>query len=178
VTDDESLQQAIDEHVSLRAYDPAWPALFDAERLRLLALFPGWLLDVRHIGSTAVPGMDAKPIIDILAGVASMAVADSLIDPLTREGYSTSAEFNATLPDRRWLMRHAQGRRTHHLHLVVLGEAAWRQRLHFRDMLRANRELAHRYLRLKQELALQHAADRELYTREKAEFVSSVSGDA
>lgn len=175
MTEDESLQLAINEQVNLRAYDPNWPALFDAERQGLLALFPGLLLDVQHFGSTAIEGMAAKPIIDILAGVASMAVADSLMTPLMNAGYSTSAEFNATLSDRRWLMRHAQGRRTHHLHIVVLGEAVWRQRLRFRDMLRADRELADRYLTLKKQLALLHAADRELYTQAKAEFVSSIS---
>lgn len=178
MTDDESLQLAIDEAVSLRPYDRNWPVLFEVERQRLLALFPGQMLDAQHFGSTAVEGMAAKPIIDILAGVPSMAVADLLIAPLTRSGYATSAEFNATLSDRRWLMRHAQGRRTHHLHLVVLGAAAWRQRLHFRDALRADPELADRYLALKSRLALQHAADRERYTREKAGFVFSVSGDS
>ncbi|MDC6170499.1 GrpB family protein [Paucibacter sp. XJ19-41] len=177
MTDDESLQQAIDEAVSLRPYDRNWPVLFETERQRLMALFPGLLLDVQHFGSTAVEGMTAKPIIDILAGVASMAVADSLVDPLTRSGYTTSAEFNATLSDRRWLMRHAQGRRTHHLHLVVLGEAVWRQRLRFRDALRADPKLADRYLALKSRLALQHAEDRELYTQAKTEFVAAVSRD-
>jgi GrpB-like predicted nucleotidyltransferase (UPF0157 family) len=178
VTQDESLQLAIHEHVSLSAYSAEWPAMFELERANLLAKFSSLLLDVQHIGSTAVPGLAAKPIIDILAGVEGMAVADSLIEPLTQAGYASSAEFNRSLVDRRWLMRHAQGHRTHHLHLVVLGSAEWRRRLRFRDALRADSALAARYALLKQTLALAHAADRERYTDAKAEFVASVVGGA
>ena len=122
-------------------------------RDRLVDLFPDQFLDVQHFGSTAVPGMPAKPIIDLLAGVGSMAIADSLVEPLLKSGYTTSAEFNSTLNDRRWFMRWAEGRRTHHLHLVVLGGSEWRRRLRFRDLLRADPELAHRYALLKKELA-------------------------
>lgn len=117
----QSLQQAIGEPVHLAEYDPAWPACFEAERDRLLERFPAALIDVQHIGSTAIPRMPAKPIIDIMAGVASMAMADDLFDPLLGYGYVTSVEFNASLTDRRWFMRHANGQRTHHLHLVVSG---------------------------------------------------------
>ncbi|MCV2352668.1 GrpB family protein [Paucibacter sp. B2R-40] len=178
MTEDESLQLAIHEPVSLSAYDIAWPALFEQERERLLQRFSGLLLDVQHFGSTAVPGLAAKPIIDILVGVASMAVADALIEPVTSAGYSSSAEFNQTLIDRRWFMRHAEGRRTHHLHMVVMGSAEWRRRLLFRDVLRADPDLAERYAALKQALALEHAADRERYTDAKAAFVAALVGDA
>lgn len=131
MTESESLERAIHEEVALVPYDPQWPSLFGTERERLMRLFPSQLLDVQHFGSTAIPGMPAKPIIDILAGVESMAVAESLVEPLLRSSYTTSAEFNATLADRRWFMRWADGRRTHHLHLVVLGRIEWRRRLRF-----------------------------------------------
>ncbi|MFC3286173.1 GrpB family protein [Litchfieldella rifensis] len=173
----ESLEQAIHETVALVPYDPQWPALFNAERDRLLGLFPAQLLDVQHIGSTAIPGMPAKPIIDILAGVESMAVADSLCEPLLDSHYTTSAEFNAALTDRRWFMRWANGHRTHHLHVVVLGESDWCRRLRFRDALRADPVLARRYASLKRELAARHRTDREAYTRAKTTFVLSIIGD-
>ncbi|WP_018507501.1 GrpB family protein [Thiobacillus thioparus] len=176
--EDESLERAIHEDVALCPYNPEWPFLFLAERERLFSLFPLLLLDIQHFGSTAIPGMSAKPIIDILAGVESMAVAESLVEPLLRSSYTTSAEFNATLTDRRWFMRWANGRRTHHLHVVVLGGTEWRQRLHFRDVLRSDPELANRYSLLKTELAVQHSTDREAYTRAKTEFVLSVARDA
>jgi GrpB-like predicted nucleotidyltransferase (UPF0157 family) len=143
-----------------------------------MSLYPTELVDVEHIGSTAVPGLQAKPIIDILGGVASMTVADALTEPLCRFGYTTSAELNATLSDRRWFMRWADGHRTHHLHLVVHRSAAWNQRLGFRDALRSDPELAALYGRLKDELAAKHTDNREAYTDAKTAFVLSVVGDA
>src|SRR6478609_5240693 len=101
---DDSLARAIVEEVSLVAHDPRWAAQFVEERDRLLALFPDRFVAIAHIGSTAIPGLAAKPIIDILAGVQSMSEADALMDPLCARGYETSAAFNATLSDRRWLM--------------------------------------------------------------------------
>ncbi len=178
MTDAESLQRAIHEDVALHPYDPQWPTRFLVERDRLLGLFPSQLLDVQHFGSTAVPGMPAKPIIDLLGGLASMAVADALIPTLLGAGYTTSAEFNATLSNRRWLMRWADGRRTHHLHLVVLNSQQWQHRLRFRDVLRADPDLAERYAHLKRDLVAQHRSDREAYTQAKTEFVLSVVGDA
>src|SRR5258705_1141785 len=169
VTENESLERAIHEEVALVPYDLHWPSLFEAERERLVGLFPSQLLDIQHFGSTAIPGMPAKPIIDVLAGVKSRTVADSLVEPLLHSGYTTSAEFNATLTDRRWFMRWAHGRRTHHLHLVVLGGIQWRRRLRFRDMLRSDTKLAHRYALLKEEVAAQHRTDPEAYTRAKSE---------
>ena len=170
----DSLQAAIDEEVALEAYNDAWPARFVAERDRLLGLLPLSFIDIEHIGSTAVPGLMAKPIIDMLAGVASMAEARSLSPVLLDAAYTTSAEFNAALSDRQWFMRWADGHRTHHLHVVVHGSPAWAQHLRFRDALRADPVLAAAYAALKAELALRHPDDREAYTSAKAEFVRSV----
>ena len=154
-------------------YDPVWPELFSEERGRLMSLFPQ-LLDVEHFGSTAVPGTSAKPIIDILAGVASMEAADALFEPVLTAGYTTSREFNATLADRRWFMRSSSGRRTHHLHVVIHRSLVWAERLRFRDLLRGNTSLAHSYSQLKAELAVRFQYDREAYTDAKAKFVAAV----
>ncbi|MDI1240099.1 MAG: GrpB family protein [Polaromonas sp.] len=175
MTDADSLHAAIHEDVSLQAYDSRWPDRFVAERDRLLALFPLVFVDIEHIGSTAVPGMVAKPIVDLLAGVESMAMARSLAEPLRDAAYTTSAEFNATLTDRQWFMRWADGRRTHHLHIVVHGGPVWTRHLQFRDALRASPVLAARYAALKAELAVRHPTDREAYTSAKTAFVSSLS---
>ncbi|EPC01035.1 hypothetical protein L861_10710 [Litchfieldella anticariensis FP35 = DSM 16096] len=177
MTDSESLERAIHEAVALVPHDPQWSPLFKAERDRLLELFPTQLIQVEHIGSTAIPDIPAKPIIDILAGVESMATADSLYGPLLDSGYTTSDAFNATLTDRRWFMRYANGHRTHHLHIVVYGSSIWHQRLSFRDALRADPVLARQYALLKQKLATQYHSDREAYTRAKTDFVRSVVGD-
>lgn len=175
MTDANSLHAAIHEDVSLQAYDSRWPDRFVAERDRLLALFPLVFVDIEHIGSTAVPGMVAKPIVDLLAGVESMAMARSLAEPLRDAAYTTSAEFNATLTDRQWFMRWADGHRTHHLHIVVHGGPVWTRHLQFRDALRASPVLAARYAALKADLAVRHPTDREAYTSAKTAFVSSLS---
>lgn len=167
----ESLTRAIHEEVALFPYDPSWPSMFEDERDRLLRLFPGELLAIEHFGSTAVPGLSAKPIIDILAGVDSISRADELMEPLCQARYTTSMEFNASLVDRRWLMRWAEGRRTHHLRLMVFGSQEWDRRLAFRDILRANTELAQRYEQNKRLWAREFRADREAYTAAKADFI-------
>ncbi len=171
---EDSLAQAIVEEVNISAYDSQWDTQFVAERDRLLKLLPGRFDAIEHIGSTAVPGLSAKPIIDILAGVSALNEADALLKPLCDHGYETSAEFNATLPDRRWLMRHALGRRTHHLHLVVFGGESWIRHLRFRDVLRSDSTIMARYEHLKQELAKMHRHDREAYTVAKNVFIGEV----
>lgn len=91
MTEEESLLAAIHEEVKLHAYQASWAQAFDLERDRLLSLFPG---------STAVPGLSAKPIIDMLAGAQSIATAERLALPLCQSGYTTSSEFNDSLSDR------------------------------------------------------------------------------
>lgn len=163
--------QAIHEEVRIAPCDPSWPLRFSLERDRLLALFPQ-VLAVEHIGSTAVAGMEAKPVIDILAGVTDMAAADALFEPLLTGGYTTSRAFNSQLTDRRWFMRCANGTRTHHLHVVVHLGPVWAERILFRDLLRADAGLARSYSRLKARLAVRFRHDREAYTRAKGEFVA------
>ena len=175
---DNSLTRAISEEVHMAAHDPRWAEQFAAERDRLLDFLSGRFAAIEHIGSTAVPQLAAKPIIDILAGVGSLTEADALLEPLCAHGYETSAEFNATLSDRRWLMRHASGRRTHHLHLVIFGGERWVRWVKFRDLLRADASIATRYEHLKHELAGQHRHDREGYTHAKAAFIVEVLANA
>ena len=179
MTEQESLLAAIHEEVRLRPYDPSWSSKFAVERQRLTSLLPGVFLEIEHIGSTAVPGMLAKPIIDLLAGVESMAVAKSIVERICASGYTTSTEFNETLVDRMWFMRWAEGHRTHHLHMVVQDGKIWREHLAFRDALRSNPPFAARYAALKNLLVARHATDREAYTNAKAEFIhSALRGDA
>jgi GrpB-like predicted nucleotidyltransferase (UPF0157 family) len=174
-SDEASLAAAIVEEVSLRSHQASWAPAFELERARLEALVPGSFVAIEHIGSTAVPGLVAKPIVDILAGVASLDGVGSLIDRLCENGYTTSAEFNASLHDRKWLMRWRDGRRTHHLHIVAHAGAPWIDRLVFRDALRGDAELARRYAELKIALAARHQADREACTDAKVAFVLAVT---
>ena len=100
--------------------------------------------------------------------------ADALLEPLCQLGWDTSAQFNATLADRRFLLRWPQGVRTHHLHLVIYGSEAWQRHLQFRDALRAETNLARQYQKLKYELADKYSGDREAYTEAKADFIANV----
>jgi len=178
MTEQESLLAAIHEEVKQHPHDPSWPSKFATEDQRLASLLPGVFIEVEHIGSTAVPGMPAKPIIDLLAGVESMASAKSIAERICTSGYTTSIEFNATLVDRMWFMRCAGGRRTHHLHVVIHDSDVWREHLAFRNALRSNPSLAARYAALKSQLAARHVTDREAYTNAKAEFIRSAPRDA
>jgi len=169
--EEESLSRAIHEEVAIFPYDKGWPSVFEEERDRLLHLFPGNFLAIEHFGSTAVPGLSAKPVIDILAGVDSMSRADELMKPLFQAKYTTSLEFNISLVGRRWLMRWAEGRRTHHLHLVVYRSQEWEQRLAFRNRLRASPELTEQYEQSKLVWAAEFRSDREAYTAAKGDFI-------
>jgi len=155
-----------DMRVEIVEYDPSWPAAFEAERRRLAPLLAG--AEIHHIGSTAVPGLAAKPIIDIVALVESY---EGPVTKLVAEGgYQYAWAFNATLAHRRFLCYPTAARRTHHLHLVdERGELE--RRLRFRDQLRADPALAGEYAALKRALAERYSNDREAYTEAKSEFV-------
>ena len=169
--DGDSLARAIELPVDLVAHDPCWTHVFEMERERLTRLFPDRFVEIAHIGSTQVDGLCAKPIVDLLAGVRSMDEAIALNDPLCANGYASPRDLNRSLVDRQFLMRHADGRRTHHLHLVVHGSRAWNDRLEFARRLRDDPDLRDRYEALKVDLVRRHAQDREAYTEGKSVFI-------
>jgi GrpB-like predicted nucleotidyltransferase (UPF0157 family) len=158
-----------DARIELVEYDPSWPARFAAEAERLAGLLPG--IAWHHIGSTAVPGLPAKPIIDVMALVEDL---DASLPVLTGQGgYSYPAAYNAALAGRRWLCRPSAAHRTHHLHLVA-DPAELARHLHFRDALRDDNGLAADYAALKRDLAGQMPDDREGYTAAKTAFITGV----
>jgi GrpB-like predicted nucleotidyltransferase (UPF0157 family) len=162
-----------DAPIEIVEYDPAWLARFASERDRLLRLLPG--AEIHHIGSTAVPGMPAKPVIDLMALVQDL---DAPIAALTEQGgYQYPEAFNATLTHRRWLCRPAAAHRTHHLHLVDEPTELARH-LRFRDRLRASDALGGEYARLKRRLAERFGDDREAYSAAKSAFIERVEADA
>jgi GrpB-like predicted nucleotidyltransferase (UPF0157 family) len=169
----DDISRAIEQPVALADYDPAWPAKFESERRRLMDALPGTFIEIEHIGSTAVAGMRAKPLIDMLAGVATMEEAFGINALLDRIGYTTSAALNSTLKTRQWFMRQTGGHRTHHLHVVVHGSEDWVARVGFRDRLRVDPSLRERYEALKADLANRHANEREAYTEGKSDFIRS-----
>jgi GrpB-like predicted nucleotidyltransferase (UPF0157 family) len=157
-------------------YDPEWPLRFGAERAVLGRVLAPWLEGgIHHIGSTAVPGLAAKPFIDMMVGVRDLEDARAAFEPLRDVGY----HYWPHRPDE----AHAFAKpslevRTHGLHLTVPGSDLWRERLAFRDALRADRALAAEYEALKLRLAEESTADIGAYTGGKRAFVARVLADA
>lgn len=165
--------------VEIVPYDPAWPGLFATEVKQLRGVLdPELVLGIEHFGSTAVPGLAAKPIIDILIAVRSLAQAKAaMVEPLRALGYVYWAENPKT--DRMFFVKGMPPygeRRTHHVHVTEPGGEMWRRRLAFRDYLRADPVEAYRYETLKRELAARYPDDRERYTDAKTEFLEAVYG--
>lgn len=155
-------------------HDPGWAARFEEEREALERVIGEWAPGgIHHVGSTAVPGLEAKPIVDILVGVRDLETARSCFAPLVDIGYL----YAPYLPkEMHWFCKPHPARRTHHLHLVPLGYRRFRDELAFRDRLRSDPALANRYLALKRELAKAHPDDRDAYTEGKARFIAEALG--
>ncbi len=157
-------------------YDPAWPAAFEAERALLARVLAPWLAGpIEHVGSTAVPGLAAKPVIDIMAAVESLEASRPALEALRECGYC-HAPYRADVMH--WLCKPSPAVRTHHLHLVPFGSALWADRLAFRDRLIANPAMANEYASLKCRLADSCRHDRERYTEEKSPFIEAALRDA
>jgi GrpB-like predicted nucleotidyltransferase (UPF0157 family) len=153
-------------------YSARWPELFAAESTLLHEALQPWLVAaVEHVGSTAVLGLCAKPVIDIMAPVKDLASSRPAIEAAQAVGYC----YYPYKPDQmHWFCKPSPAVRTHHLHLVPWQSRLWQERLAFRDALRSSPSLAQKYGVLKQELAAKHGADREAYTEAKAPFIASV----
>lgn len=165
------------DEIEIVDYDTRWPRLFEQERAVLAqTLPPDQILAIEHAGSTAIPGLAAKPIIDIFIAVPSIEIARSmLVAPIEAIGYAYWAEN----PDQtrmffvKGMPPHGE-RRTHHIHIIEATSEHWQRVLAFRDHLRAHADEAERYQQLKRELALCHRSDREGYTRAKDFYVLRV----
>ena len=161
-----------EEPISLVPYDPAWPQLFEQERAELEAVLRPWLAGpIEHIGSTAVPGLTAKPVIDIMAGVRDLTASAAARGAVATLGY----QYFPYRPDvMHWFCKPSPERRTHHLHLVPVSSGLWADRLLFRDHLRGSAGAAAEYGALKAALAERYRLDREAYTDAKGDFVRSI----
>ncbi|HEU4562281.1 MAG TPA: GrpB family protein [Longimicrobium sp.] len=155
--------------VRVAPYQPAWAELFADEAARLRTALGNRLLAIEHVGSTSVPGLAAKPILDLAASVPSLADGMALLPALQRLGYEHKAD--PEIPERIYLVKGPPEHRTHHLSLADAGSRFWRLHLLFRDLLRAHPALAEEYARLKQELARQHPGDRRAYGAGKKAFI-------
>ena len=177
---EDRIKRVLQDEVSIVPYDPAWPLMFEEEKKHLLDCLPSGLVRrIEHFGSTAIPGLAAKPIVDMLVEVTSLEETKLRIVPvLEGQGYDyfwrgTHGEDGP--PFYAWFIkRNSEGIRTHHVHMIESHFEHW-DRLLFRDYLIEHPETAKEYEALKSRLAHNHPNDRIAYTKGKTEFVVRVT---
>jgi GrpB-like predicted nucleotidyltransferase (UPF0157 family) len=155
------------------SHHPSWRAAFEQERRVLEKHIGGHVLDIQHVGSTAVPGLDAKPIIDIAVAIASTRVIPACRKQLCDLGYIDRGDAG-TEGGYLFVKVRSPEVRTHHLHMVAIGDPQWGNYLRFRDILRADDTLRTRYGELKKVLQAQFPQNRKAYTDGKIDFIRGV----
>ena len=154
--------------ITIHAYDPVWASLFDAERARIVIALRDVVADIAHAGGTAVPGLDAKPIIDIVACVGALPISERDMSALHTLGYEYLGESG--IPGR--LYFRIRGDYSFNLWIVQRESSLWDDNLLLRDYLQAHPEEAQRYGTLKRRLACEAGHSLLLYSDRKARFIS------
>lgn len=161
-----------DAPVELVDHDPTWAELFEQERNRLAGIFDGQAVGIEHIGSTSVPDLRAKPIVDVLVGLRELELSDEQISAMEALGYDYLGEHG--LPGRLFFRK---SQRTHHVHVVAHAGEHWERQLTFRDALRTDADERRRYDEFKRRLAAE-GHPREVYTELKTPFIKEVEARA
>jgi len=156
--------------VRLVPYTAEWQRIFEDEKALLQSAIGQYVLDIQHVGSTAIPGMAAKPIIDIAIVVTSFEEAKALIQPVEQLGYEYRGEFG--IPRRHYFVKGDP--RTHHIHMNEIDSRDWENQVLFRDYLIQHPPSAEEYAALKVKLAQRYPTDREAYLEGKAPFIERV----
>lgn len=160
--------------VSVVAYATEWPNEYRAIRDELAEVFAPDVVAIEHIGSTAVPGLAAKPVIDVLLGAQSLADIEAKITALGERGFVYVAKYEREIPMRRYFVKSSAASSRVHLHAVEAGKRLWNEHMSFRDALRNDPALRSRYQTLKLRLAVEFLNDKAGYTAAKAPFIQSV----
>lgn len=158
--------------VELEPYDESWVDAYEREAEHLDGLVGDDVEAFEHVGSTAIPGLPAKPIIDLLAVVPDRDTAERVADTLVEYGYERRP--NDGVASRVFLAKGPRSNRTHYLSVVTPDSDCYREQVAFRDYLRAHPEVRDAYADLKRDLATEHGDDRAAYTAKKSAFVESV----
>ena len=169
------MASSVDDPVVVVPYNEAWPSLFEEERARIERAIGPWVEEIEHVGSTAVPGLAAKSVVDIMVGVKSLDNTPILVERLEAVGYEYVPEFERQMPQRRYFRKLRRGRRTHQIHLVERSDAEfWDRHVLFRDYLRRHPGVAEEYALLKHEFSGRFREDRAAYTEAKTLFIREV----
>jgi GrpB-like predicted nucleotidyltransferase (UPF0157 family) len=161
-------------NVIIRPYSNLWPHLYQQIRHELLTIFSPGSTQIEHIGSTAVVGLCAKPVIDILLGTNSIDEIESQIATLDTFGFSYVSKYEKELPSRRYFVKAPADNLRIHVHGVEIGSRIWCEHLKFRNLLRSDAQLRFEYQQLKLRLATQYADDKAAYTEAKAPFIQKL----
>jgi GrpB-like predicted nucleotidyltransferase (UPF0157 family) len=161
-----------DRRVELVEHDPSWAELFEAEKGRIAAIFDGRAVGIEHVGSTSVPDLCAKPIVDVLVGLRDLELSDGEIEAMRALGYHYLGEYG--LAGRLFFRKEP---RTHHVHVVEHGGEHWERQLTFRDALRTDADERQRYDEFKRKLAAE-GHPRDVYTELKTPFIRDVEARA
>jgi GrpB-like predicted nucleotidyltransferase (UPF0157 family) len=153
-------------------YDQDWPRAYAEERDRIAAAIGESILAIEHVGGTAVPGLPAKPVIDLMVGVEDIERAGPAVAGLINLGYEYVPEFESELPDRRYFRRGVPD--SHHVHMVSASSDFFAEHLLFRDYLRDHPQAAEEYGKLKRGLANRFRLDRDAYRAGKLPFIDTV----
>jgi GrpB-like predicted nucleotidyltransferase (UPF0157 family) len=169
-----SIYSKLNRPIIIAEYDPRWLDLYEAERKHLAEILQNRFADIQHIGSTSVPGLAAKPVIDIAIGLRSLDDAGGCIPILEKEGYLYEPELERDMPDRRFLWRVNDKKQRYHLHLAEMQNPVLANPILFRDYLRRHPQTAQRYARLKTELAAKYVTDIGAYVDGKTDFIEEI----
>ncbi|MDH5448232.1 MAG: GrpB family protein [Candidatus Bathyarchaeota archaeon] len=165
--------------VKVMDYNPQWSELFENEKRLILKVIGRFVVGIEHVGSTAVIGLGAKPIIDITVAIKNLKDANKCIEPLESIGYEYAPEYEESMPERRYFHKGRPPRERHYdLHMVELLSDFCKRHLLFHNYLRAHPEVAQDYHELKKRLAVEYGSDHECYTEAKTSFIESVVAKA
>jgi GrpB-like predicted nucleotidyltransferase (UPF0157 family) len=164
--------------VTVVEYRPEWQKMFEDEKRILQKALGEIPAQVEHIGSTAVAGLAAKPIIDVMVGLEDFTIADDVVPKVEALGYEYIQKYEAVMPFRRYFIKERAGIRTHQIHMVGIGGEFWERHISFRDYLRRNPVVAEQYASLKKELAAREWEDVNEYADAKTEFIKEIENKA
>ena len=158
--------------MQIAEYDPAWPGLFERERGLIAGALGDLAAAIEHVGSTAVPGLGGKPVIDMMVAVRDVFdEGQRCVAPLEGLGYEYRGE--AGIPERLYFRKISGGKRSHQIHMVEHKSDFWERHILFRDYLRRHPDEAEAYYDLKVRLAMEFRMDREGYTEAKTRFIEA-----
>ena len=161
--------------VGIVSYNPNWKEIYKEESKKIKNVLSDIIVDIHHIGSTAIPGIKAKPVIDILVEVKDIEAVDRYNNKMEELGYEVMGEYG--IPKRRFF-RKGGNNRTHHIHIFQVGNEEIERHINFKEYLIAHPDKAREYSKLKEKLTNKYTYDVENYTNGKSDFIKEIDRKA